>query len=300
MSKIRLGMNPITWSNDDDPSLGGHTPLTTCLEETKKAGFSGTELGGKFPRKPNELKNILAEFDLELVSGWFDGHIAERNVEAEFDAIMPHLYLLKELNAKVVVYADVSYRKRDWLFKPISECPKLKTNEWEIYGNKITKLANLIKDFGLNMSFHHHMGTIVETDKEIDLLMENTGSSVGLLLDTGHCVFSGGNPKELVVKYAKRINHVQCKDVRKSKLEKIILNHSSFMDSIYNGIFTVPGDGFIDFTDILSVLAAQNYQGWLVVEAEQDPNKAHPLTYAKMGYQNLKKYALQAGLLVAN
>lgn len=300
MSNVRIGINPITWSNDDYPSLGGHTPLSECLEEIKIAGFSGTKLGGKFPRTSEQLSQILNHYNLDLVSGWFDGQIAERNIESEFDRIRPHLNLLKEQGAQVVVYADVSFRAKNWLYESLHLRPTLNINEWKDYGKKITNFANMMQDFGIKMAFHHHMGTIIQTDEEIDLLMEHTGNSVGLLLDTGHCTFSGGNPKTIARKYAKRINHVHCKDLIQYELNISIQQNTSFMESIHNGIFTVPGDGFINFSDILSILAAQNYNGWLVVEAEQDPIKAHPLTYAKMGYQNLKKLALQCGMNVMN
>jgi inosose dehydratase len=295
---VKLGINPITWSNDDDPSLGGETPLEVCLAETRQAGFRGTELGGKFPRQSPVLGPILAEYDLELVSGWYDGRILERSVEDEFAAISDHLTLLRDLGAAHVVYADTSRGRHDGIRRPISERPRLSDGEWPTYGTKITALAEKMADFGVRMAFHHHMGTIVETDAEIDALMNHTGDTVGLLYDTGHCAFSGGNPDALLARNIGRIVHVHCKDVRPDILAKARAEDWSFMDAVLAGIFTVPGDGAIAYSKLLKRLADYGYAGWLVVEAEQDPAKAHPLTYATMGHRNLEVLAKEAGFVV--
>lgn len=296
---IRIGINPITWTNDDMPSLGGDTPLEICLSETAAAGFRGTELGGKFPRSPAELGPILAAHGLELVSGWYDGRILERDVAAEFEAILPHLTLLRDLGAKVVVYADTSRGRHDGIFQPISQRPKLGEDEWEPYGRKIADLARRMADFGVGMAFHHHMGTIVETDEEIDRLMAVTGPEVGLLFDTGHCLFAGGDPASLLARHIGRVVHFHCKDVRPAVLQKARRDDMSFMGAVLEGIFTVPGDGSVDFLSLLRPLAARGYDGWLVVEAEQDPAKAHPLTYATEGYRSLLGTARAAGFSVA-
>ena len=296
--KVRIGINPITWTNDDFPELGGDTPLEVCLSETKQAGYAGTELGGKFPRTSAELKPIMERFGLVVVSGWYDGHCDERSVEAEMEAITPHLQLLKDMGSKYAVYADQSRGRLGAIFSPISQRPTLQAAEWPLYGQKLTALAERMADFGVRMAFHHHMGTIVETDAEVGLLMQHTGEAVGLLYDTGHSSFSGGNPLQLVKKHVKRIVHVHCKDPRKAILEKARAEDMSFMDAVLAGIFTVPGDGSIDYLPILRVLADANYSGWLVVEAEQDPKKANPLTYATMGFKNLSRLAKEAGFTV--
>ncbi len=295
---VRIGINPITWSNDDVPSLGGDTPLETCLSETREAGFSGTELGGKFPREPEALKAVLGHYGLDLVSGWYDGRIAEREVEAEFEAVLPHLSLLKALGAERVVYADTSLGRHDGIFRPISDRPRLPADEWAAYGAKLTALAERMADFGVGMAFHHHMGTIVETDAEIDALMNHTGEAVGLLYDTGHCAFSGGDPAALLARHVARVVHVHCKDVRPDMLARARAEDMSFMGAVLESIFTVPGDGAIDYPALLHRLADNGYRGWLVVEAEQDPAKAHPLTYATLGYRNLKAAAVEAGFAV--
>ena len=295
---VKIGINPITWTNDDDPALGGDTPLEVCLAETQQAGYRGTELGGKFPRQSQVLGPILSRYNLELVSGWYDGRILEREVEEEFDALLPHLTLLRDLGSSCVVYADTSRGRHGAIFDPISQRPSLSADEWPGYGGKITKLAERMADFGVKLAFHHHMGTIVETDAEIGELMARTGKAVGLLYDTGHCAFSGGDPKALLQRHIDRVVHVHCKDVRPGMVARAREADMSFMGAVMAGIFTVPGDGVIDYAALLAILADHKYEGWLVVEAEQDPAKAHPLTYATMGYRNLFRLAQNAGLTV--
>ncbi|MER9353464.1 myo-inosose-2 dehydratase [Mesorhizobium sp. M0514] len=296
---VKIGINPITWSNDDVPALGGDTPLATCLSETRQAGYRGTELGGKFPRRSDELGPILSSYGLELVSGWYDGRILDRTVDEEFAAITSHLTLLRDLGAKVVVYADTSRGRHDGIFAPISQRPRLADGEWTAYGEKLTELADRMAAFGVGMAFHHHMGTIVESDDEVDRLMAATGNSVGLLFDTGHCLFSGGDPASLLNRHLDRIVHFHCKDVRAAVLEKARREDMSFMAAVMEGIFTVPGDGSVDFLSLLQPLASHGFEGWIVVEAEQDPAKAHPLTYATKGYASLLKTACAAGFDVA-
>lgn len=295
---VTIGINPITWTNDDVPSLGGDTPLEQCLAETRAAGYLGTELGGKFPRTAPALRDVLARHELRLVSGWYDGRILDRDIDAEFEAVLPHLTLLRDCGATHVVYADTSRGRHDAIFRPISERPRLAEGDWPAYGAKITALAERMRDVGVGMAFHHHMGTIVETDAEIGALMDHTGPAVGLLYDTGHCAFSGGDPEALLARHLGRIVHVHCKDVRPEVLARARAQDMSFMDAVMEGIFTVPGDGAIPYARLLPRLAAAGYAGWLVVEAEQDPAKAHPLTYATMGCRNLTALATAAGFTV--
>lgn len=297
---VEIGINPITWTNDDMPELGGDIPLETCLAETRQAGYGGTELGGKFPRTSAELGPILKRHRLKLVSGWYDGRICEREVEQEFAAIEPHLSLLRDLGCKVAVYADTSRRQNDGIFQPASRRPVLADDEWRSYGRKVTALAERMAEFGVGMAFHHHMGTIVQTDAEIDRLMATTGVAAGLLYDTGHCLFAGGDPAALLERHIARVVHVHCKDVRPDVLTKSLADDASFMDAVLNGIFTVPGDGSIDYAPLLGRLADYGYRGWLVVEAEQDPRKAQPLTYASMGYRNLRSMAAAAGFQIVD
>jgi inosose dehydratase len=295
---VAIGINPITWTNDDVPELGGDTPLETCLTEAREAGYAGIELGGKFPRQASELRPILAGHGLELISGWFDGRILEQEVGAEWDAVLPHLTLLRDMGCRHVVYADTSRRAENDLWGPVSRRPHPAEGDWPAYGRKLTALAELMADFGVAMAFHHHMGTIVETDAEVGLLMQHTGPAVGLLYDTGHCLFAGGDPLALVRRHVDRIVHVHCKDARPAVLERARAQDMSFMGAVVEGIFTVPGDGMVDYASILKVLADHGYEGWLVVEAEQDPKKAPPFHYAQLGCRNLTRLAAVAGFEV--
>lgn len=296
---VRIGINPIGWTNDDLPSLGGDTPLETCLSETRLAGFSGTEMGGKFPKTSEQLGPILKSHGLVLVSGWYDGRMHERDIDAEWDAVLPHLTLLRDMGCRHVVYADTSGRSEGDLFAPISRRPKLADDQWAGYGKRLTALAERMADFGVAMAFHHHMGTFVESDAEVDRLMAATGPAVGLLYDCGHCVFSGGDPVAMLKRHAARVVHVHCKDVRKDLVKKARATDESFMQAVLDGVFTVPGDGFVDFPALLTILHDAGYEGWLVSEAEQDPAKADPLTYARLGFSNLARMALQAGFTIA-
>ena len=296
---IRIAINPITWTNDDLPSLGGDIPVETCLSEARMAGFAGIEMGAKFPKVAKELGPLLDRYDLDLVSGWYDGRIRDLEVEAEWDSITPHLTLLRDMGCKHVVYADTSGRSEGDLFAPISRRPKLSDGDWVGYSKKLTLLAERMADFGVGMAFHHHMGTIVENDQEVDLLMALTGPAVGLLFDSGHCVFSGGDPTALLQRHVDRVVHVHCKDIRKDMMDRARATDESFMQAVLDSVFTVPGDGFIDFPALFAVLNETGYQGWLVCEAEQDPKVAHPLTYGKMGFCNLVRMALRAGFTVA-
>jgi inosose dehydratase len=298
--KVRIGINPITWTNDDVPELGGDTPLETCLAETRQAGYTGTELGGKFPRASAELQPVMQRFGLDVVSGWYDGRCDENETSREMEAITPHLQLLKDMGASHVVYADTSRGRHGAIWDPISRRPKLSPEEWPVYGRKLTALAERMAEFGVRMAFHHHMGTIVESDAEVGLMMQHSGEAVSLLYDTGHSAFSGGDPVSLLKAHVKRVVHVHCKDTRADILARARREDMSFMAAVMEGIFTVPGDGSIDYPAILAILAGAGYSGWLVVEAEQDPKKAHPLTYAMMGFENLSRMAREAGFTVMN
>ena len=295
---VKIAINPITWTNDDVTELGGDTPVEVCLSETSLAGYMGIELGGKFPRNSDELRHLLEPYDLQLVSGWWDGRILEQDVKAEFNAVRDHSKLLQDLGAKHVVYADTSNGRHDGIWQPISQRPILAENQWKKYGRKLTELAERMSDFGVGMAFHHHMGTIVETDDDVDHLMDVTGAAVGLLFDSGHSAFSGGDPVKLAERHAARIVHVHCKDTRLEKLRIARENDMSFMDAVLDGLFTVPGDGGLDFLPILKILQNVGYEGWLVVEAEQDPKKADPMTYASMGYTNLLALAQAASFKI--
>ena len=293
---VRLGVSPICWSNDDLPELGGDIPLETCLDEARKAGFAGIELGNKFPRDAGSLRPLLARHGLSLVSGWYGGHLLERPLAAEIEAIEAHLALLSEMGCPVLVFAEVSGSIAGDRLCPLSARPHLGPGDWRDFGAALTRLAEHCANRGVRIAYHHHMGTVVEREDEVDRLMAATGDAVGLLLDTGHLAFAGADPKAIAARHCRRINHVHCKDVRPAVLDRVRDADSSFLDAVLDGVFTVPGDAFIDFASVLRALTPSGYAGWLVVEAEQDPAKAPPLVYARKGFAHLKTAMADAGL----
>lgn len=297
---VRLGINPLTWTNDDMPSLGGETPLETCLSEGREAGFAGFELGNKFPRTPETLGPILKSHGLDLVSGWYSSQLLTRSVEQEIENLQDHLRLLKTLGARVMVYCEVTGCVHGDQSKPVSQRPTMSDAEWALFTERLSEVGDYLKAQGVQLAYHHHMGTVVETSEDIDRMMENTRDSVGLLLDTGHLHFAGGDPVAVQQRWADRVNHVHCKDIRPEVLADVRNRDLSFLDALLTGTFTVPGDGCIDYPTLFEGLKAADYRGWLVVEAEQDPAVAHPLTYARMGYRGLKDACAQAGLEVTD
>ena len=293
---VRLGINPLTWTNDDMPSLGGDTPLEVCLAEAREAGYDGIELGGKFPRRAAELRPILERHGLALVSGWYGAELLSRPVADEIDAVADHLALLAEMGCEVMVVCEVSGCVHGRREVPLSRRPRLDDDRWPAFGDALTELAEHMGGRGVRMAYHHHMGTVVETDAEIDRLMACTGPAVGFLLDTGHLTYAGGDPIAVARRHAGRLVHVHCKDVRREVLADARARDASFLDAVLAGVFTVPGDGCVDFAALAGVLADGGYSGWLVVEAEQDPAIAHPLTYARMGFDGLSAAIAAAGL----
>ncbi len=292
----RLGINPIVWSNDDLRSLGGDIPLETCLAEAGRVGYQGIELGHKFPREPEPLQRVLQAHELALVSGWYSSFLLEREVEQELEAAEEHLALLQACGCQVAIVAECSGSVHGDLQAPLSGRPLLDDVGWERLATGLEMLGARCREYGLQLAYHHHMGTVIQTEAEIDQLMELTGGAVGLLLDTGHLVFAGGDPLATAQRHARRIAHVHAKDLRADCLQLARDDDWSFLKAVPEGVFTVPGDGMVDFLPILKVLAASGYAGWLVVEAEQDPAKAIPLDHARLGFASLSRMAARAGL----
>jgi myo-inosose-2 dehydratase len=282
---IRLGTNPIAWSNDDLRTLGGTTPLETCLAEARQAGFAGIELGHKFPRDVGALRAVLDRHGLALVSGWYSSNLLQRDATEEMAAMRPHLELLRALGCEVLILAETTGAVHSDQAIPLSRRPVMPSGEWSRFAARLTELARMTRDAGLRIAYHHHMGTVVQTGAEIDRLMTETNDALGLLLDTGHATFAGADPVALAQAYRARIVHVHCKDVRSAVMADCLRKDRSFLHSVIEGVFTGPGDGAIDFAAVLRALPG--YAGWLVVEAEQDPAKAHPLTYAQKGHDTL-------------
>jgi inosose dehydratase len=287
---VRIGINPLTWTNDDLPELGDSNSLETCLSEAKLAGYEGVELGRKFPRDAAVLGPILKKFQVHLVSGWYSARLLERSVEDEIKAVRAHADLLKKLDCKVVVFCEVSRCVHGHRSIPLSKRPRLAEKEWKPFARALDEIADHLKGQGLQLAYHHHMGTVIQAEDEVDRMMDST-RAVGLLLDTGHLTFAGGEPMRALKRHAKRIVHVHCKDVREEKLAQARKQDMSFLDAVLGDVFAVPGDGAINFEPILRTLAGQRYTGWLVVEADQDPARAHPLTHARIGHDCLRPLA---------
>ncbi|WP_112662202.1 myo-inosose-2 dehydratase [Microvirga flavescens] len=291
---IRIGANPIGWSNDDMQELGGETPLEVCLAEARQVGFEGMELGHKFPREPEALKKALAPFGMACVSGWYSAELLKRDADEEMKHLRAHLDLLKAMGSNVLVFAETSNAIHGDRSKPLSQRPVMKESDWAEFGRRITQVAEATLKEGVRLVYHHHMGTIVESENDIDAFMRSTGPAAHLLLDTGHATWGGANPAALARRYKDRISHVHTKDVRKAVMEESKAKNWSFLDSVIEGVYTVPGDGMVDFVSVFKELP--NYSGWVVIEAEQDPKKANPLKYATIGYANLTRFLKEAGL----
>ena len=297
---VKLGIAPIAWSNDDMPELGGDTPLEQCLSEANEAGFVGIESGGKFPKKSEVLIPLLEKYKLSLCSGWYGANLRKNSVKEVIEKIQEQLKLFKDCNAPCIVFAEVSGSIAGEQKRKLSTRPKMDKDEWKELCKKISEIAKYLNGEGMPLAYHHHMGTVIETQKDTERLLENTSDEVKLTLDTGHMLFAGGNYMELVDIFRERLIHVHCKDMRENILKKSIKEDLSFRDSFLEGAFTVPGDGCIDYKPLFSLLKKINYSGWLVVEAEQDPKKANPLEYAKIGFTYLYKTCKELDLKISN
>jgi len=286
--EVKIGINPISWSNDDLPSLGGETPLEVALAQGKQIGYQGFELGNKFPRESKALAAVLAAHGLELVSGWYSGRLARRSVAEEIAAVAPHLELLAENGATVMVYGEVADSIQG-APQPLYKRPRFVTDvAWREYGERVSALARHTLAHGVRLAYHHHMGAYVQSPSDVDRLMALTGDEVGLLFDSGHMSFAGGDAVAMLARHVRRVCHVHCKDVRPQVIAMAWNRNWSFLDAVINGAFTVPGDGAVDFASLLELLRRNGYRGWLVVEAEQDPSVAPSYRYADLGYRHLR------------
>jgi len=293
--KAKLGIAPIAWSNDDLPQLGGDTSLETCLSESKQAGFLGVETGGKFPRSTTELRAVLDQHSLKLASGWYSGTVLENDVEQEQEQAKEQLALFRDLGAACLAYGETAGTVQNVQGAPLNTRRRLHEDEIKTYGRRLTAFAEFCAEQGVPLGFHHHMATAIESERDLDLLMKHTGDAVHLLFDAGHMAFAGGDPLAVIEKHAKRIIHVHTKDVRAEVISGLDRSKQSFLDAVLEGAFTVPGDGSLDFNIITQRLADNGYEGWFVVEAEQDPVNAPPLEYAQIGYQAMVTALTEAG-----
>jgi inosose dehydratase len=296
---IRFGVSPIAWINDDMPELGGDTPLETVLAEARDIGFTGIELGGKFPRDPQLLAALLSRFQLSLVGGWYSSSLLTRTAPQEIAAMRPHLELLKALKCNVFIQAETSNAIHGDRARPLSATPRLERAQWSEFGAKLTEVADHVAAQGLRFAYHHHLGTVVESTEDIESFLKSTGPSVGMTVDTGHAALAGVDPIALIRSHPQRVAHVHCKDIRGEVFRGIKTRGESFLRGVLKGMFTVPGDGDLDFNMVMQALAAISYSGWIIVEAEQDPAVADPRRYGELGLKSLRREAAAAGLRMA-
>ena len=296
---ILYGTNPIAWANDDDQTLGAHIPTEQILSEASEIGFDGIENGHRWPNDQEELKQLLGGHGLKFISGWYSLNLLAQSVEDEKKAIQPHLDKLKHNGCKVCIACETSNTIQGSQVD-INTSPVLTAEEMKAFGAKIEELAAFCASQGIDLVYHHHMGTVVETPAEIDAFMDATGPATKLLFDAGHCYFgsNGQDPAPVLEKHAARVKHFHAKNVRPAVMKNIREDKKSFMDGVRAGVFTVPGDeeGGVDFKPLLQILKDTGYEGWIVIEAEQDPEVRNPFQYQSLGLKTLKQLAKEVDL----
>ena len=291
--KAKLGMSPIAWWNDDLPQLSDDVSLEECLRQSRSAGFTGMEKGRRFPEYPEVMLPILRAADVTLCGGWFSGTLVNEELSANKDRIAPMIELFKAVDAPCIVYGEVGRSIQGDQSKPLATKPKLSEPEMKDYGKKMSEFASWVEAQGMPLVYHHHMAAVVETEPELDAFM--AASTISLLFDAGHMAFAGGDVLRCIDKHHARIRHVHTKDVRMDVINGLDRTKESFLDAVIKGAFTVPGDGSLDFAAIVKKLAGYGYEGWFVVEAEQDPRKAPPLKMAQVGHKELMRVMTAAG-----
>ncbi len=295
---ILYGTNPIAWSNDDDPTLGGHISLEQCLDDASKIGFDGIEKGNKFPQDADGLKAVLEPRGLSYVSGWHSLNLLVNDVETEKAAMQPALDLLKAMGSSVIITCETSNSIHGVQSKALADRPILPDDQWAAFGAGVEALAEFTAGQGVTLVYHPHMGTIVQSEDEYDRFMDVTGPATKLLLDTGHCLFGGGDPARVAKKHMARVGHLHTKNLRAEVAQQVWVEGLPFLEGVRRGVFTVPGDpdGAVDFVPVLQAAAEHGYSGWLVIEAEQDPDVRNPFEYQSRGLASLKTLARVTGL----
>lgn len=299
---IQFGTNPIAWANDDDQTLGADIPTARILHEAGDLiGFDGIENGHRWPQDdPEALRALLAGYGLKFISGWHSLNLLAHSVEEEKRAIQPHLDKLKHNGCRVAIACETSNSVQG-LAQPLSTRPVLDARGMTEFGARVEEIAAYAAAQGIDLVYHHHMGTVVQSPEDIDAFMAATGPATKLLFDAGHCFFGGGDPEAVLTKHIARVRHFHAKNVRPAIRASIEAEGRSFMDGVRGGVFTVPGDqeGAIDFAPLLKILAENRYDGWIVIEAEQDPAVRNPLMYQTLGLHTLKRIARETGLIAA-
>ncbi len=293
MPAAKLGISPIAWWNDDLPELSDDVSLEECLRQASEAGFTGIETGRRFPMTMKELGPLLDRFSIAVCGGWFSGLLLDGDIEAEKDRIAGQMALFGDAGAPCIVYGETARSIQGERNAPLAGKAKLTEPEMAAYGRKVSDFADWCGRAGMPISYHHHMAAVVETEEELDLLMKH--SSVPLLLDTGHLALAGGDNLRAIENHHARISHVHTKDIRTGVANGIDRGRASFLDAVIEGAFTVPGDGSLDFEEIAKALAERGYEGWFVVEAEQDPVASPPFAMAKKSHAELLRVMAVSG-----
>ncbi len=297
---IRFGTNPIAWANDDDQTIGADIPTHRILDEAgRQIGFDGIENGHRWPEDPEALKALLGRYGLAFVSGWYSTHLLVRSVEDEIAAVQPHLAKLRHNGCKVCIVCETSNAIHGDAGRAVNDRPHLTDAEMVAFGVRLEAFAAYLAGQGITLVYHHHMGTIIESPTEIDALMAATGPHTHLLFDAGHCVFGGGDPVAVLHKHVDRVRHFHAKNIRPDIVARVRSEGLSFLQGVLAGAFTVPGDqeGAVDFAPLLKILADAHYDGWIVIEAEQDPTLRNPLLYQTLGLATLKRLSREVGLI---
>lgn len=294
---IRWGVSPIAWCNDDMTELGADTTLDMLLSDVRDIGFEGVELGNKFPRDAATLKPIMQSYGLEVVSGWYSANLLKHDAKAEIAALAKHRELLEAMGSNVFILAETSNAVHcDRWGSRLDTHPVLPAGDWAEFGRRLTEVASFLNDRGFRFAYHHHLGTVVETDEELNRFFDATGDHVGLVLDTGHAIPGGIDPVRVIKERPERVTHVHCKDVRQAKYDEFRANGTSFLNGVVGGMFTTPGDGDYEYAPFMQALKDMDYTGWIVIEAEQDPAVANPRDYSQDGLDELKELAAEVAL----
>ena len=291
--KARLGIAPIAWWNDDLEELSDDVSLEDCLAQASRAGLTGMETGRRFPMDMDVLGPVLKRHGIAVCGGWFSGLLLDGDLAVEKDRIAQQMAFFKAADAPCIVYGETARSVQGERNTPLSQKPKLTEAEMAAYGRKLSDFANWCAGEGMPIAYHHHMAAAVETERELDLLMKH--SSVPLLFDAGHMAFAGGDNLAVIENHHARITHVHTKDIRQGVIDGLDRTRESFLDAVIKGAFTVPGDGSLDFEVIVKALAAKGYEGWFVIEAEQDPRANPPFKMAVKGRAELARVMDAAG-----
>ncbi len=297
---VKIGISPIAWQNDDLPDLTAAYTMEQALKEAREIGYTGVERGQRMPGDTEGLRAYLDASDIALCGGWCSGASLVNDFATEREAVREQVAQFVALNSPCIVYAECSNTVQGQIATPVNDRPNLSKDEVLAYAAKITELAKWMADQGMPMAYHHHMGTIIESEDDVNWLMEGSGPEVKLCFDTGHLLFGGGDVLATLNRWGDRVHHVHFKDIRPQVVQDTRENNRSFLDAVIAGAFTVPGDGCIDFQAVANTLKALDYSGWIVVEAEQDPAKAPPYEYSKMGYDHILEVCGKAGLSITN